>query len=147
MLVRQDWVKDIKIHVVEGVYSVNHEFLEKLSEEYDNLIIHKNVQNMTELMVQCDIAISAGGFTLYELCACGVPTISVAFADNQLENVKRFDEEGLIIYAGDVREDIKIVLRKVVNNVIVLLNDFEIRLKYSAKMQDLNVGCHLEKIF
>ncbi len=135
MFVRQEWIKDITIHVIEGAYNANHEILEKLSVEYGNIKLHKNVQNMAELMVECDIAISAGGSTLYELCACGVPTISVSFADNQLENVKRFDKEGLIIYAGDVREDMEKILDVVQKNFIFMANEFSIRKEYSDKMK------------
>ena len=55
-------------------------------------------------MKKADIAISAGGTTLYELCACGTPTISYSFADNQLDNVEQFQKDELIDYAGDVRK-------------------------------------------
>jgi len=135
MLVRQNWIKDIKIHIVEGAYNVNHEFLEKLSIEHSNIIIHRNVQNMAGLMVKCDIAISAGGSTLYELCACGVPTISISFADNQLKNVKRFDKEGLIIYAGDVRDDMEEILNTVQRYVKVMVCELSARQGYSKKMK------------
>ncbi|MCR5796546.1 MAG: hypothetical protein K6G63_01315 [Eubacterium sp.] len=39
-------------------------------------------------MQKCDIAISAAGSTLYELCACGVPTITYTTADNQIKAEK-----------------------------------------------------------
>lgn len=45
-------------------------------------------KKMSELMQQCDMAVSAAGSTLYELCACGMPTITYVLADNQkLEKV------------------------------------------------------------
>ncbi len=145
MLVKQECTKMVKIHVIEGVYNINKDFLEKLSKQHNNIVLYRNVQNIAKLMLNCDIAVSAGGFTLYELCICGVPTVSISFADNQLENVKQFNKEEIIIYAGDVRNDIKVVLKKVVSNIEVLLNDCKIRLKYSEKMRNLKVGCYLEK--
>ena len=145
ILVRQEWTKMVKIHVVEGIYNINKDFLDKLSKQHNNIVLYRNVQNISRLMLNCDIAVSAGGFTLYELCRCGVPTISISFVDNQLDNVKQFDKEEVIIYAGDVREDLKIVLKKVVSNIEVLLSDCEVRLKYSEKMKNLKVGCYLEK--
>ena len=73
-------------------------------------------------MKKVDVAISAGGTTLYELCACGTPTISYSFADNQLNNVKQFDEDGIIPYAGDVRyEDISLSIR---NNIKKMMNRY-----------------------
>lgn len=59
--------------------------------------------DIEKYMMEADIAISAGGSTLYELCAIGTPTISYSFADNQLDNVTKFAEDGLIAYAGDAR--------------------------------------------
>ena len=58
---------------------------------------------MADLMLQSTIAVSAGGSTLYELCACCVPTVTLSYADNQLGNVKGFDSRGLMDYAGNVR--------------------------------------------
>ena len=56
-------------------------------------------------MKSADIAISAAGTTLYELCACGTPTISYVIADNQTDNAVWFDENNIIEFAGDVRLD------------------------------------------
>ena len=39
-----------------------------------------------------------------QLCACGIPTVCFAFADNQLEFAEEMAEHNLLIYAGDVRE-------------------------------------------
>ena len=59
---------------------------------------------MWRYMQQCEVAVSAGGTTLLELCACGIPTVCFAFADNQLEFAEEMAEHNLLIYAGDVRE-------------------------------------------
>ena len=56
-------------------------------------------------MQEADLAISAGGTTLYELCAVGTPTICYSMADNQLDNVRQFEKDGLMYYAGDARQD------------------------------------------
>ncbi|MCD8398441.1 MAG: hypothetical protein LUD12_14900, partial [Lachnospiraceae bacterium] len=61
--------------------------------------------HMKSLFDRADLVVSAGGTTLYELCACGVPTISYAIADNQLKNVYFFQKLNLIDYAGDARHD------------------------------------------
>lgn len=127
-----------EIIVICGRY--NSEF-DVLLEEYkdDNRIcILKSVDNIEEYMKKTDLAISAGGTTLYELCACGTPTISYAFADNQLENVYGFAGKKIIEYAGDVRyEDIfdnmKYIIKKYCESI-------ELRKMYSQKMQLLVDG-------
>ncbi|NLV76359.1 MAG: UDP-2,4-diacetamido-2,4,6-trideoxy-beta-L-altropyranose hydrolase, partial [Tissierellia bacterium] len=55
--------------------------------KYNNVKFYMNVKNMKNLMINNDLAISAGGNTLYELCACGIPTIAIIIADNQLKFV------------------------------------------------------------
>ena len=58
---------------------------------------------MASLMSECDLALSAGGTTLYELCAVGIPSISFATADNQLNAADTFAKKHIIPYAGDIR--------------------------------------------
>ncbi len=64
---------------------------------------------MAEIMQKCDFAVSAGGNTLYELCAVGVPTVVYSIADSQLEFAKGFDKAGAAKYAGDARKDHRLV--------------------------------------
>jgi spore coat polysaccharide biosynthesis predicted glycosyltransferase SpsG len=78
--------------------------LQKKYKAYSNIYFHKQVENMKDYMACADVAVSTGGVTLYELCAVGTPTISFLIADNQLDNVTQFQEDGLIDYAGDMRE-------------------------------------------
>ncbi|MCR4727534.1 MAG: hypothetical protein K5796_02615 [Lachnospiraceae bacterium] len=67
------------------------------------VVFHENVSDISLLMRQCDLAISAGGTSIYELCAIGVPTIAFGMSDNQIEFLKSFYEEGMIEYIGDIR--------------------------------------------
>ena len=72
---------------------------------FTNVHIHRAVTDMEVYMQRADMAVAAGGTTLYELCAVGTPTISYSFADNQLDNVRQFEEDEIIDYAGDVRQE------------------------------------------
>ena len=81
-------------------------------------ILH-NVQDMPSLMQRMDIAIAAGGTTLYELAAIGVPTVAVPAVDNQLLNIRGFEKMklGIIVKtaqpsATEIQEAVsKLVLR------------------------------------
>lgn len=95
-------------------------------------------------MQEADIAISAGGTTLYELCALGVPTISYAFVDNQLDNVKQFQADDIIAYAGDVREEN--IVDKINMYLKKYMNDMELRKKKSLQMQRFIDGKGAERI-
>lgn len=64
------------------------------------VVLHENVENMSQLMVSCDIAITAGGTTLYELAATGTPGIAVLQADNQLQAAEVMAQRGTVINLG-----------------------------------------------
>ncbi len=73
--------------------------------ERESVSVLENVDNMAELMIKSSMAVSAAGSTLYELCACGVPTVFFTCADNQLGNAQGFIKKEIMEYAGDVREN------------------------------------------
>lgn len=127
-----------EIEVICGVYNPQYEYLCKKYRNFSNIRMHRAVTDMIDFMKNADIAVSAGGTTLYELCAAGTPTISYSMADNQLDNVKKFQADGIIDYAGDIRYD------NVIENIIRYLNDYydddDIRKKKSLKMQALVDG-------
>lgn len=133
MLCGIDRSKYKKIDVICGRYNSNYNDLVAGYRNESNVSIHRNVSNMEDYMMNADIAISAGGTTLYELCACGIPTISYTFVDNQIDNAKQFDEDGLIRYAGDVRDgDIVKSINSILNK---MKDDYKLRKDMSHRMQ------------
>ena len=64
-------------------------------------------------MKECDIAITAGGSTIYELCACGIPSIMYTIADNQWGIAYAFSGNGIIPWVGDVRGELDVCLDKI----------------------------------
>lgn len=92
-----------RIEVICGAYYKNYDTLCRTYAGRENIVIRRNVSDMEKSMQRADLAITAGGSTMYELCACGTPAISYSFAGNQLENVEQFHRDQVIDYAGDVR--------------------------------------------
>jgi len=91
-------------HFVVGVANEDRDLIVSEVAGVSNLILHENVTNMSELMLSCDAAISAAGSTLYELCACRVPTVTYILADNQIPGARGFEQRGIMKCAGDIRE-------------------------------------------
>ena len=104
-------------------------------------------------MEEADLAVSAGGTTLYELAAMGVPTITYSFADNQLRNVYQFMEDDLMDYAGDGREEKNIVKETDISVEERILKfyhlydrDREMRKERSRRLQQMIDGKGAERI-
>ncbi|MEG0375471.1 MAG: UDP-2,4-diacetamido-2,4,6-trideoxy-beta-L-altropyranose hydrolase [Raoultibacter sp.] len=62
--------------------------------EPDNVTLYRGLKDLSSLMKNADMAISAAGTTLYELCAVGLPTIAIALVENQLPNLDGFERMG-----------------------------------------------------
>lgn len=135
---------DIVLTVICGSFYLGFERLTDKYKEYNNLVFCKNVSNMEEYMKNADLAVSAGGTTLYELCAVGTPTISYSFVDNQLYTVEQFDKDGLIEYAGDVRKED--IFGKVAELFGKYDSDKYLRKERSIKMQQMVDGNGAKRI-
>lgn len=133
----------VSINIIYGAYYDNFETTVKKFKNNSKVMIYKNVRNIEYFMKEADLAISAGGTTLYELCAVGTPTISYSFVDNQKLNVLQFEEDGIISYAGDIRQD---DIFKNIFSLYKIYEDINFRLERSKKMQKLVDGKGAERI-
>lgn len=122
-----DLTGSLQFHIVIGRLNTDAAVLLKLASEYSYLKMHENVTDMASLMCSCDLAVSAGGTTLYELCALGIPAISFTMADNQLTNAKAFDSVQAIPYAGDIRFQQDEVLHRVLHFMTDMSQNFAAR--------------------
>jgi UDP-2,4-diacetamido-2,4,6-trideoxy-beta-L-altropyranose hydrolase len=87
-------------NVIIGKAFQNIDEIKKYTDKNTNLIYYPDAEKMREIMLESDIAISAGGQTLNELASVGVPTIGVCIAENQLGNVKGWEKVGFLEYVG-----------------------------------------------
>lgn len=95
--------KDVTFHLVLGAMNQDVEELKRIAAEFSFIKLHYQVKDMCSLMQQCDMAVSAAGTTIYELCACGLPTVTYILADNQIQGAQAFQRAGLMPCVGDVR--------------------------------------------
>jgi spore coat polysaccharide biosynthesis predicted glycosyltransferase SpsG len=63
--------------------------------------LHRSPQQMRDLMLNADLAISAGGQTLFELAATATPTVAVQVAPNQAPNLRALAARGALWLAGE----------------------------------------------
>lgn len=132
---------DKRLHVILGAFNKDKEELKMLHKENPQLFLYENVKNMAGILSLCDIAVSAGGVTLYELSACGIPTVAYAFADNQLETVRTFEQKGIMESVGDIRRQEKEEWTEAVHRQVEqLCRNKEQRQDMSFKMRQLVDG-------
>lgn len=140
-----DYFEDYSFHVVIGTLNPDRELIKKEFGGEHSIVLHENVSDMKSLMMNADIAFSAAGSTLYELCACGLPTITYALADNQLRAMKKFADDNIMVSLGDIRQhnDVNACVCKAIVN---LENAYGERKAMSQEMQRLVDGKGVERI-
>lgn len=127
-----------QVSVVCGIYYSKYNVLCEKYRKNENVRIYQGIPDIMRYMWEADMAVSAGGITLYELCAVGTPAISYSFADNQLRNVEKFDEDELISYAGDLRKDP--VAERIAGYLEYYGQNQKLRREKSLRMQELVDG-------
>jgi len=63
--------------------------------------VHRQVQNMAELMKSADLAIGASGSANWERCCLGLPALLFALADNQRPGCEALARHGAALDLGD----------------------------------------------
>ena len=139
---RMQELQDYLWHVIVGSMNRNENMLRELAAENPKIILHKNIPDMWRYMQQCEAAVSAGGTTLLELCACGIPTVCFAFADNQLEFAEEMAEHNLLIYARE-KDDAP---HAICENLVCYTKDAGKRAQSFARMRSLVDGKGAERI-
>jgi UDP-2,4-diacetamido-2,4,6-trideoxy-beta-L-altropyranose hydrolase len=118
--------------IVVGKFYQNLAKLKELGSGRKEWKIYRDVSDICSLMRECDVAISAGGTTLAELSACGIPTVCFTIADNQRPGTRAYAKEGMVVLAGDVREDKEKVICAIIENVRILTEQKEKRAQLSS---------------
>lgn len=143
---KYDALKEKEYHVVSGSLNPHIGELQALAQKHENIHIHCNVTNMAELMAESEVALSAGGSTLYELCAVGVPVIAFSFAENQERLVQTFVKRGIAQYGGNYRTDGNKMIQNTIAGLQKLCGDEALKTEYRRKALQLVDGRGAERI-
>jgi len=132
---------NIKIKVMSGKY-VNQSAVF----QSPRVMFYQNINNVAELMSSCDIAITACGTTLYELCACQVPAISYIDADNQIYDAVYFSKHDWIPYVGDIRNNYEKCIYNILESIKTYSNNYELRKERASMLSALVDGLGASRI-
>jgi len=115
------------VNVVVGKSNIHLQKISQFCDERANYTCFIQVNNVANLMVEADLAVGAGGITMWERCFLGLPSLVIALAENQVDNCQFFQEKGFIKYLGMENQVTK---EDIYNNVANFLND-------SARLQEM----------
>lgn len=137
---KDDILCKLKYHVIVGCFNCNKDMLCDISiNSNGHVILHENVDNMSYWMMYCDVALSASGSTLYELSACGVPTICFEVADNQA-GADVWQRCGYMRYAGNAALNIDDCVTSCSKHLMDLVSNYNERVRMSTKARKLIDG-------
>lgn len=111
---------------------------------YKNINFHFDPKNLTDLMSKADLAITASGQTLYELCYLGVPSIAFLAGEDQKLNMNSLSKKNVIFQIGDSTS--KKFIFKLNIALIKMIDDFKMRKILSEKSKNLIDGLGSERI-
>ncbi len=123
-----------RFHLVVGAMNPDKEELRLMAVAENHIVIHENEKNMAELMRHSDVAVSAAGSTLYELCATRTPTITYILAENQIQGAKGFERHGVMRCAGDLRRDGEAIASHLLKAALELAENYEARKAMAERM-------------
>lgn len=131
-------LEELSINIVIGPLFTNiSDIKEEMTHSSLKISLLYNVQKMSGLMINSDLAISAGGSTLYELAATGTPTLTLLQAENQVLLAEEMERVGVSINLGfgDCFDEEEIYI-----NILEMIRCYQARLTMSRKGQKIFDG-------
>lgn len=139
-------LKDYECVAVLGKMNQDKHELDVLAEKNTRLTVLQNISNMGEIMRNSSMAVSAGGTSIYELCACKTPTVCIAFAEDHVSFAKKMQQHRILYYAGDVRKNMAVVGKRIIEYLVKLANDEEKRKMFQQNMETIVDGKGAQRI-
>ena len=95
---------DIAVDVVVGAFNPHCQVIERIASDLPDCTSHFKVEDMAALMAGADLAIGAGGTTVWERCILGLPGLVTTVAENQEKTISDMAESGYLLFPGRSEE-------------------------------------------
>lgn len=125
----------LNYRVVSGVYNTHYGDLKEIENKFPNVEVLCNVSDMSRLMQESDVAITAGGSTMYELSAVGVPILCFSFVDNQEQIVEGFYNRELVGFGGNYLRQGENMLDALLGKLVQLVKNVSLRRQFSERQR------------
>jgi spore coat polysaccharide biosynthesis predicted glycosyltransferase SpsG len=94
-------------------------------------------KGLTQALIDCDVAVVAGGVTLYEACALGTPAVALAVVPAQRRAIGEFASRAAVVDAGLTSDA---AVERAARGVAQLLGDERKRRATAARARQLVDG-------
>ncbi len=142
-----EFLQNFHFHFIIGTMNEDAKEIQQMIHNSTLITLHFNLHKIAKLMQHCDLAISAAGSTLYELCATQTPTITYILADNQILGANAFEQRSIMKCAGDLRSlgNYKLV-NTLLKECIQLANDYTKRKNIAEQQRKIVDGMGAKRI-
>ena len=91
----------LEIVAVTGLGNPRYAEVVEIASAIEGCRVESAVDDMRGLMMWADVALSAGGSTMWEMCYLGLPFAALAVAENQRDSVRFVANRGIAVDLGD----------------------------------------------
>lgn len=130
----------LEYHVVAGRFNPHYQALMQMAERHKNVTLHCDVTDMAGLMMTADIAVTAGGSTVYELASLGVPFICFSCAENQEPLTEYIGANEIAGFAGAFHREPQAAIERLGTLFRRLAGEEELRRQYHDREKKLVDG-------
>lgn len=136
------WERNRTLHyyLVMGKFHPKKAEMEAFAAGKETIHLCENVKDMAHLMLNCDMCVTAGGTTLYELAALGVPFVCFSYAENQEALTAYMGNQKIAGYAGAWHLQKEETMAEMMLQAEELLATYEKRKQYSEQEKQLIDG-------
>lgn len=132
-----------KITIILGIgYPKKQELIDKYK-NMKNIEIFKNVDNISQYMVNADIIFTSAGRTMYEICSLGIPTICLCQNKREQTHVFANEKNGFI----NMGLGIEVNENEIIEQFNELLHNYELRKNMNNKMLSIDLKHGFDNIW
>lgn len=90
----------LRIDVVLSAGNIHRDAVVEAVAKHGNAQLHIQIKNISDLMIQTDLCVGAGGISMLERLCVGLPSLVVTIASNQERSSRELYREGLLVWCA-----------------------------------------------
>lgn len=130
-------IGEIGLDIVLGASAPSLPGLAKVARRDTRLMLHVDTPHMARVAAEADIAVGAGGSSVWERCTLGLPSVMAVLADNQEGAAKAMAATGAALAVDARAASFEVELERA---ILRLLRDAKLRRDLAARSSEICDG-------